>query len=43
MLTEAVAHELRSVEGCQITAYLLIPSFTFTEASSCRGPVGIVA
>src|SRR5918994_4261497 len=37
VLTEAVAHELRSVEGCQITAHLLIPGFTFTEASSCRG------
>ena len=30
VLTEAVAHELRSVEGCQITAHLLIPGFTFT-------------
>jgi NAD(P)-dependent dehydrogenase (short-subunit alcohol dehydrogenase family) len=30
VLAEAVAHELRSVEGCQITAHLLIPGFTFT-------------
>jgi NAD(P)-dependent dehydrogenase (short-subunit alcohol dehydrogenase family) len=30
VLTEAVAHELRNVEGCRITAHLLIPGFTFT-------------
>jgi hypothetical protein len=30
VLTEAVAHQLRNTEGCQITAHLLIPGFTFT-------------
>jgi NAD(P)-dependent dehydrogenase (short-subunit alcohol dehydrogenase family) len=30
VVTEALAHELRSVEGCRITAHLLIPGFTFT-------------
>jgi NAD(P)-dependent dehydrogenase (short-subunit alcohol dehydrogenase family) len=30
VLTEAVAHELRGVEGCRVTAHLLIPGFTFT-------------
>ena len=30
VLTEAVAHELRNIDGCRITAHLLIPGFTFT-------------
>lgn len=30
VLAEALAHQLRSVEGCQITAHLLIPGSTFT-------------
>jgi NAD(P)-dependent dehydrogenase (short-subunit alcohol dehydrogenase family) len=30
VLTEAVAHQLRKINGCQITAHLLIPGFTFT-------------
>ena len=30
VLTEAVAHQLRNIDGCQVTAYLLIPGFTFT-------------
>ena len=30
VLTEAVAHELRNVDRCRITAHLLIPGFTFT-------------
>lgn len=29
-LTESLAHELRSVEGCQVTAHLLVPGFTYT-------------
>jgi NAD(P)-dependent dehydrogenase (short-subunit alcohol dehydrogenase family) len=29
-LTEATAHELRNRPGCQVTAHLLIPGFTFT-------------
>ncbi len=28
--TEALAHELRNIEGCKVTAHLLIPGFTFT-------------
>ena len=30
VVTEALAHELRSTEGCEVTAHLLIPGFTFT-------------
>jgi NAD(P)-dependent dehydrogenase (short-subunit alcohol dehydrogenase family) len=28
--TEALAHELRTIEGCRVSAHLLIPGFTFT-------------
>ena len=34
MLTEALAHSLRNVEGSQITAHLLIPGSTFTGMTS---------
>ncbi len=30
VVTEALGHELRSTPGCQVTAHLLIPGFTFT-------------
>ena len=30
VLTESVAHELRGIPGCQVTAHLLVPGFTFT-------------
>ena len=30
VVTEALAHELRNTAGCQVTAHLLIPGFTFT-------------
>jgi NAD(P)-dependent dehydrogenase (short-subunit alcohol dehydrogenase family) len=30
VLTEGLAHELRNVDGCRVTAHLLIPGFTFT-------------
>ena len=30
VVTEALAHELRNIEGCEVTAHLLIPGFTFT-------------
>jgi NAD(P)-dependent dehydrogenase (short-subunit alcohol dehydrogenase family) len=31
VLTEALAHALRNVEGCQITAHMLVPGSTFTS------------
>lgn len=33
VLTEAVAHELRNIGGCRVTAHLLVPGFTFTGMS----------
>ena len=30
VLTEGLAHALRNVPGCQVTAHLLVPGFTFT-------------
>jgi len=36
-LTEAMAHELRNLPGCQVTAHLLIPGFTFTGITA-RAP-----
>jgi NAD(P)-dependent dehydrogenase (short-subunit alcohol dehydrogenase family) len=30
IVTEALAHEMRNIEGCAATAHLLIPGFTFT-------------
>jgi len=33
VLTEAVAHELRNIENCRVTAHLLVPGFTFTGLS----------
>jgi NAD(P)-dependent dehydrogenase (short-subunit alcohol dehydrogenase family) len=30
VLTEGLAHELRNVPGCQVTAHLLVPGFTYT-------------
>lgn len=36
VVTEALAHELRSIEGCRITAHLLIPGFTFTGFTKVR-------
>jgi NAD(P)-dependent dehydrogenase (short-subunit alcohol dehydrogenase family) len=31
VFTEALAHELRTTEGCRVTAHLLIPGFVFTD------------
>ncbi|MCE8000013.1 MAG: SDR family NAD(P)-dependent oxidoreductase [Rhodobiaceae bacterium] len=28
--TESLSHELRQIEGCQLTAHLLVPGFTYT-------------
>lgn len=36
VLTEALAHELRNVPGCRITAHLLVPGFTFTGITRPR-------
>jgi len=30
VVTEALAHELRNIAGCKVSAHLLIPGFTFT-------------
>jgi short-subunit dehydrogenase len=30
VLTEGLAHALRNIEGCQVTAHLLVPGSTFT-------------
>lgn len=35
--TEALAHELRGIEGCRVSAHLLIPGFTFTGFTRVRG------
>lgn len=32
--TEAVQHELRSIEACQVSAHLLIPGFVFTPLTA---------
>ena len=43
MVTEALAHELRNIDGCQVTAHLLIPGFTFTgitAAAEAEKPAG---
>ena len=34
VLTEALAHELRSVPACRLTAHLLIPGFVFTPLTA---------
>lgn len=34
VFTEALAHELRNMDGCRITAHLLIPGFVFTELTA---------
>ena len=37
--TEALAHELRNVSGCRISAHLLIPGFVFTGMTQTHGGV----
>jgi NAD(P)-dependent dehydrogenase (short-subunit alcohol dehydrogenase family) len=32
--TEALQHELRNIEGCKVTAHLLIPGFVFTPLTA---------
>ena len=36
VLTEALAHQLRNVEGCRVTAHLLVPGFTYTGITRPR-------
>ena len=36
VVTEALAHDLRNTEGCQVTAHLLVPGFTFTGFTRVR-------
>ncbi len=36
VLTEATAHALRSIQGCRVTAHLLIPGFVFTGITTPR-------
>jgi NAD(P)-dependent dehydrogenase (short-subunit alcohol dehydrogenase family) len=38
-LTEGLAHTLRNLPGCPITAHLLIPGFTYTGNAAKRIPV----
>jgi NAD(P)-dependent dehydrogenase (short-subunit alcohol dehydrogenase family) len=43
VVTEALAHELRNIEGCRVSAHLLIPGFTFTgmtAGSRAEKPAG---
>jgi NAD(P)-dependent dehydrogenase (short-subunit alcohol dehydrogenase family) len=35
-LTEGLAHTLRNTPGCQVTAHLLVPGFTFTGLTARR-------
>ena len=42
VLTEGLQHELRNIEGCQVSAHLLVPGFTFTGMTG-RGASGPVA
>lgn len=36
VLTEGLAHTLRNTPGCQVTAHLLVPGFTFTGMTARR-------
>jgi NAD(P)-dependent dehydrogenase (short-subunit alcohol dehydrogenase family) len=36
VVTEALAHELRNIEDCAVTAHLLVPGFTFTGFTRVR-------
>ena len=37
VLTEGLAHSLRNIEGCQVTAHLLVPGFTHTGIGGPQG------
>lgn len=34
VLTEQLAHELRQIDGCRVSAHLLVPGFTFTSLTA---------
>lgn len=34
VLTEQLAHELRQIDGCRVSAHLLVPGFTFTPLTA---------
>jgi NAD(P)-dependent dehydrogenase (short-subunit alcohol dehydrogenase family) len=36
VVTEALAHELRTRKDCRVTAHLLVPGFTFTDLTRVR-------
>ena len=36
--TEALQHELRTTDGCRISAHLLVPGFTYTGMTAARLP-----
>lgn len=36
VVTEALAHDLRNIKGCRVTAHLLVPGFTFTGFTRVR-------
>lgn len=38
VVTEALAHELRNIEGSKVTAHLLVPGFTYTGIAENRAP-----
>jgi NAD(P)-dependent dehydrogenase (short-subunit alcohol dehydrogenase family) len=38
VLTEALAHELRNIDRCRISAHLLIPGYTFTGITAKGSP-----
>ena len=38
VVTEALAHELRNIAGCRVSAHLLIPGFTFTGMTRGSNP-----
>ena len=37
VVTEALAHDLRNLPGCRVTAHLLIPGFTYTGFTRAHG------
>ena len=36
VVTEALAHELRNIAGCKVSAHLLIPGFTYTGITGAK-------